>query len=97
MTKASNFEMPGFQIDTITDDNKTVIPGIKRMYEIAHAIKDSIMQWGGPGIGKSQSIHDLAHDLELGLKKRCNVIDVRLILFNPIDLRGIQPRIKIKH
>ena len=49
----------------------------------------SVMLWGQPGIGKSQAIHDLACDLELGLKKRCNVIDVRLILFNPIDLRGI--------
>ena len=49
----------------------------------------SVMLWGPPGVGKSQSIRELAKNLELETRKRVNVIDVRLLLFNPIDLRGI--------
>ena len=49
----------------------------------------SIMLWGPPGIGKSQAITQLAAEIEAKTGKRTNTIDVRLILFNPIDLRGI--------
>ena len=49
----------------------------------------SVMLWGPPGVGKSQSIKALAKILEEETYKRVNVVDVRLLLFNPIDLRGI--------
>lgn len=49
----------------------------------------SVMLWGPPGVGKSQAIKELAKELELNTKKKVKVTDVRLILFNPIDLRGI--------
>ena len=49
--------MPEFTIDTIVTDSGKEIPGIKRMYDIALAINDSIMQWGAPGIGKSQAVY----------------------------------------
>ena len=41
--------IPEFAIDTVTDVSGKVTPGIKRMYDIAYEIKDSIMQWGAPG------------------------------------------------
>lgn len=41
--------MPEFTIDTVINDSGVEIPGIKRMYDIALAIGDSLMQWGGPG------------------------------------------------
>ena len=44
---------------------------------------------GQPGIGKSQSINKLAKLIEEASKKTVNIIDIRLLLFNPIDLRGI--------
>ena len=49
----------------------------------------SVMLWGAPGIGKSQSIRQIADAIAMKTYKKVNVTDVRLILFNPIDLRGI--------
>lgn len=55
------------------------------------AAKDfpSVMLWGPPGVGKSQSVRQIARRIEKETKKTVNVTDVRLLLFNPIDLRGI--------
>ena len=49
----------------------------------------SVMLWGAPGIGKSQAIRQIAREIERGTGKKTVVTDVRLLLFNPIDLRGI--------
>ena len=49
----------------------------------------SIMLWGPPGIGKSDFVRQLADHIEKNTDKQVNVTDVRLLLFNPIDLRGI--------
>ncbi|MBQ7906707.1 MAG: AAA family ATPase [Clostridia bacterium] len=52
-------------------------------------IVPSVMLWGPPGVGKSQAVRQIAKELERSTGKRCFVTDVRLLLFNPIDLRGI--------
>ena len=49
----------------------------------------SVMLWGPPGVGKSQATRQLAHEIEARTGKRTSVTDIRLLLFNPIDLRGI--------
>lgn len=49
----------------------------------------SVMLWGPPGVGKSQGVRQIAKEIERGTGKRVDVTDVRLLLFNPIDLRGI--------
>ena len=49
----------------------------------------SVMLWGPPGVGKSQAIRQLAKEIEDTTGKRVKTTDVRLLLFNPIDLRGI--------
>ena len=49
----------------------------------------SVMLWGPPGVGKSQAVRQIARQIETQTGKRCAVTDVRLLLFNPIDLRGI--------
>ena len=48
-----------------------------------------IMVWGAPGVGKSESVYNIARELEQKLVKKVAVLDVRLSLFNPVDLRGI--------
>ncbi len=49
----------------------------------------SVMLWGAPGVGKSQGIRQVAQTIEENTDKKVVVSDVRLLLFNPIDLRGI--------
>ena len=53
------------------------------------AILPSVMLWGPPGVGKSQAIRQVAKDIEKKTGKKVHITDVRLLLFNPIDLRGI--------
>lgn len=48
-----------------------------------------IMLWGAPGVGKSESVFNIARTLEEETGKKVIVKDVRLSLFNPVDLRGI--------
>ena len=47
------------------------------------------MIWGAPGVGKSSMVHKLGETLKQQLKKKVVVRDIRLLLFNPVDLRGI--------
>lgn len=47
------------------------------------------MLWGPPGVGKSDSIRQIAKEIEAKTGKKVYITDVRLNLFNPIDLRGI--------
>lgn len=49
----------------------------------------SVMLWGPPGVGKSDFVRQLAAYIEAETGKKVNITDVRLLLFNPIDLRGI--------
>ena len=47
------------------------------------------MLWGPPGVGKSQAARQIAKNIEMQTGKKTVITDVRLLLFNPIDLRGI--------
>lgn len=49
----------------------------------------SVMLWGAPGVGKSQAVREIAEVIRRSTGKHVCVTDVRLLLFNPIDLRGI--------
>jgi len=45
--------------------------------------------WGPAGIGKSEAVRQVASRLEIETGKKVSVTDVRLLLFSPVDLRGI--------
>ena len=49
----------------------------------------SVMLWGPPGVGKSQGIRQVAREIASKTNKKVEITDVRLLLFNPVDLRGI--------
>ena len=49
----------------------------------------SVYLEGPMGVGKSQGIRELSSELESETGKRVNLIDIRLLLYSPVDLRGI--------
>lgn len=49
----------------------------------------SVMLWGPPGVGKSQGVRQIASRVADKTGKNVVITDVRLLLFNPVDLRGI--------
>ena len=49
----------------------------------------SVMLHGQPGVGKSAAIKQIGDNIARETGKTVNITDVRLLLFNPIDLRGI--------
>lgn len=57
--------------------------------DISFKLFPSVMLWGPPGVGKSQSVRHIASKIEEITNKKVVVTDVRLLLFNPVDLRGI--------
>lgn len=50
---------------------------------------NSFMLWGPPGVGKSASLETIKDNVSQATNKKVVVTDVRLLLFNPVDLRGI--------
>lgn len=72
-----------------------VIGQLSKMYisvikaGISPKVLPSVMLFGAPGVGKSDAIREVAKEIEDETGKKVNVTDVRLLLFNPIDLRGI--------
>ena len=49
----------------------------------------SDMLWRPPGVGKSQGVKQIASKISEETGKKVVITDVRLLLFNPVDLRGI--------
>ena len=64
--------------------NRTVSPnGAKNAIRKAFKTKRPLFLWGPPGIGKSDIIHQLGGELDAA------VIDIRLSLWEPTDIKGI--------
>ena len=64
--------------------NRTVSPNsAKRAIQKAFKKQRPIFLWGPPGIGKSDIVHQIAKDMD------AHVIDVRLSLWEPTDIKGI--------
>jgi len=55
---------------------------IKEQIKLAYYVRRPVFLWGHPGIGKSSLVHQAARELGILL------IDIRLTLLNPDDLRG---------
>ena len=71
-------------VKTTTTDTRTVRPAdVKAEIVACINAQRPVMIWGPPGIGKSEIIEQIGKD-----SKR-NVIDLRLLLLEPTDLRGI--------
>lgn len=67
-----------------TDTTRTERPrDVRLLLTQAMKVGRPVMIWGPPGIGKSELI------AEIGLEQNRPVIDVRLLLLEPTDLKGI--------
>lgn len=80
------------EVTTISIDTFQTL--VTQMFDVfvkedAIAEHPSVFLEGKPGVGKSQSIQTLAKTLEAQTGKHVEVTDIRLLLFNPIDLRGL--------
>ncbi len=49
----------------------------------------SVALWGPMGVGKSTAVQEIADRLSAKISEDVTVVDVRLLNFSPIDLRGI--------
>ncbi len=74
----------GQAVDTLADAYGALIRSGQPMRMLP-----SVMLWGPPGVGKSQGVRQLGKRIEAECGKQVRITDVRLLLFNPIDLRGI--------
>ena len=84
----SNTNMPILTVEkTVNTLTEAYCSVIKK--GMSPKVLPSVMLWGPPGVGKSQGIRQIAKQIEKETKKKVVVTDVRLLLFNPIDLRGI--------
>ena len=88
MTNVKNSNIPSMDVDEII---ATLSNAYSKIINNNAPIKSfpSVMLWGAPGVGKSQAIRQIAKEIEFQTGKKTVVTDVRLLLFNPIDLRGI--------
>lgn len=69
----------------MTDLNTRTVTISEAKAAIRHAFKKRrpVFIWGPPGIGKSDAIHQIGEDMD------AHVIDVRLSLWEPTDIKGI--------
>lgn len=87
--------MKNESLEMSTQSVEKLVAQLSKMYvKVINAgmspkVVGSQMIWGPPGVGKSQAIRQLAKEIEDETGKRVAITDVRLLLFNPIDLRGI--------
>ena len=88
MADTKLINVPAMTVDRIVN---TLADAYCRLLEQGQPLKllPSVMLWGPPGVGKSDAIRQLAASIQSRTGKRTHVTDVRLLLFNPIDLRGI--------
>lgn len=84
--KLSN--IPSMNVGRLVDELGSVYSTVINKHMPVKTVP-SVMLWGPPGVGESQAVRQIAKTIEEETGKEVRVTDVRLLLFNPIDLRGI--------
>ncbi len=88
MSETRLANVPAMDMNRIVEDlshmYSTVLLGGQKLKDLP-----SVMLWGPPGVGKSQGVRQIGDRIHRATGRKVCVTDVRLLLFNPIDLRGI--------
>lgn len=86
--QVKNANIPQMNVNRLIDE---LTPAYCNIINAGLPVKifPSVMLWGPPGVGKSQAVRQLGKEIEKNTGKKVYITDVRLLLFNPIDLRGI--------
>jgi len=84
----NNMNIPSVTVETaINELAKLYVTFINK--KLPFSTIPSPFLWGPPGIGKSDAVNELARIIENDTGKTVKVTDIRLLLFSPIDLRGV--------
>ena len=67
--------------------SRMIIAALQKNIPLKHL--PAIFVSGAPGIGKSMAVQQIADEVHTAAAKKVIVTDIRLLLFSPIDLRGI--------
>lgn len=83
-----NEYLPKMTVSKVIEElSKVYTPLIQKNMD--YSLIPSPFLWGAPGVGKSEGIGQLAEKIERETGKKVVVTDIRLLLFSPIDLRGV--------
>jgi hypothetical protein len=84
----TNINIPVLTIgDVIAELSKMYLLAIKNHLDFKKLPTPYL--WGAPGVGKSEGVRQIAEGLGYVTGKKAVVTDVRLLLYSPVDLRGI--------
>lgn len=96
MRKANQFSKPLIQLmnDVVEMNTDELIDMLSESFHLfieSNQIQEhpSVFLHGQPGVGKSQAVYQIARNLEEKTGHKVSVTDIRLLLFTPVDLRGI--------
>lgn len=91
----NTLNIPEVSVDEMIHELTRIYSAALRSHT-AFARVPSVFLWGPPGTGKSQAVRQIAAHLEMDCHVTVRLTDVRLLLFSPIDLRGV-PVADVKH
>ena len=84
----TNMNIPEISVDNAVNQLKELYAGAVNAGASLKNIPTAFF-WGPAGVGKSQGVRQLAEAVSEATGKRTCVTDIRLLLFSPVDLRGV--------
>lgn len=84
----NNMNIPDFSVSEAVSVLETIYTGALENNTQLSELPTPFF-WGPAGVGKSQGVYQLAKKLEKNTGKKVIVTDIRLLLFSPVDLRGV--------
>lgn len=81
-------KVPALSVETVVKELSSLyIPAINAGMPLA--MFPAPFLWGPPGVGKSDAIKQIADNIQRETGKKVVITDIRLLLYSPIDLRGV--------